>query len=152
MSTHHGRLVSVGLVVLAAALAGCGEVTVGGDPPAAGPDSGIGGDYVSNGAPNPPFPAGSGPIRLTLRDGEISFTASCNHFSGQGTWDDGVLRTSALGGTEMGCPGTRQKQDEWMVDFFGSDPQIRLDGTDVSIRSGGTEVGFVPAGGRAGIG
>lgn len=144
MSTHHLRLVPAGLVVLAAALVGCGEAT-GDDPPAAGAGSPIDGDYVSDGAPNPPFRDGSEPIRLRLRDGEISFSASCNQFSGQATWDDGVLRTSALGGTEMGCPGTRQTQDEWMIDFFGSTPTLELDGTDLAIRSGKDRVWFVPA-------
>jgi heat shock protein HslJ len=146
MSTHHLRLVSVGLVVLvgqAATLVGCGEATVD-DPPAVGARSAIDGDYLSNGAPNPPFRDGSEPIRLTLRDGEISFTASCNHFSGQATWDDGVLRTSALGGTEMGCPGPRQTQDEWMIEFFGSSPTLELNGTDLAVRSDTDRVWFVP--------
>ena len=144
MSTHHLRLVPAGLVVLAAVLAGCGEAT-GDDPPAVGAGSAIDGDYVSDGAPNPPFRDRSEPIRLTLRDGQISFTASCNQFSGEATWDDGVLRTSALGGTEMGCPGARQSQDEWMIDFFGSTPTLEPDGTDLSIRSGKDRVWFVPA-------
>ena len=141
MSTHHLRLVSAGLVVLAASLAGCGDVTVTG---VGTPNDPVGGEYVGDG-PVRLFPDGSEPIRLTLRDGEISFTASCNHFSGQATWDDGVLRTSALGGTEMGCPGPRQAQDEWMVDFFGSSPTLELDGTDLAVRSDRHEVWFVPA-------
>jgi heat shock protein HslJ len=142
MDTHHPRLAPA-LAVVAAALTGCGVAT--GDPPAGDGDRGIGGDYVSDGAPNPPFAHGSPPIRLTLRDGEISFTASCNQFSGQATWDAGVLRTGALGGTEMGCPGARQKQDEWMIDFFGSSPTLELDGTDIAVRSDEARVRFVPA-------
>jgi len=135
-----------GLVALSALLVGCGEVTdATGDPPAGGADEGIDGGYVSDGVPNPPFSDGSGPIRLTLRAGKISFTASCNHFSGQATWDGGVLRTSALGGTEMGCPGVRQAQDEWMVKFFGSSPTLELDGTDLAVRSDDAQVWFVPA-------
>jgi heat shock protein HslJ len=145
MITPHPWLVPAGLVVVAATLVGCGEATVE-DPSAASGGSAIDGDYLSNGAPNPPFRDGSEPIRLTLRDGEISFTASCNHFSGQATWDDGVLRTSALGGTEMGCPGDRQTQDEWMIDFFGSTPTLELDGTDLAVRSEKQKVWFVPEG------
>jgi heat shock protein HslJ len=139
MSTHHLRLASVGLIALAAALVGCGEESAVGEP-----TDDLGGEYVGEG-PVRLFPDGSGPIRLTLRDGEISFTASCNHFSGQATWDDGVLRTSTLGGTEMGCPGARQTQDEWMVDFFGSSPTLELDGTDLAVRSDTDRVWFVPA-------
>ncbi len=129
------------LIALAAALVGCGEDTGASPDPGAG--SAIDGDYVGDG-PVRLFPDGSEPIRLTLRDGEISFAASCNHFSGRATWDDGVLRTSTLGGTEMGCPGIRQEQDEWMVDFFGSTPTLELDGTDLAVRANTHEVWFVP--------
>ncbi len=141
MSTHPAaRAPRAGPV--SSLLLGCGEVTAD-EPPSPGADSGIDGEYVGDG-PVRLFPDGSAPIRLTLRDGEISFTASCNHFSGQATWDDGVLRTSALGGTEMGCPGARQAQDEWMVDFFGSSPELELDGTDLAIRSGKARCGSCP--------
>jgi heat shock protein HslJ len=88
--------------------------------------------------------AGCG-VNSVQATGEISFTASCNHFSGMARWDDGVLHTGALGGTEMGCPDARRAQDEWMVDFFGSGPAIHRDGTDVRLRSGQDVVRFVPA-------
>ena len=139
MSTHL-RLAPVGLIALAAALAGCGDVTVEG---IGDPTDPLAGEYVGDG-PVRVFPDGSAPIRLTLRGGEISFTASCNHFSGHATWDD-TLRTGALGGTEMGCPGARQKQDKWMVQFFGSSPRLELDGTDLVVRSRSFEVRFAPA-------
>jgi heat shock protein HslJ len=139
MSTHP-RLAPAGLVVLSLVLAGCGETAVGiGEP-----TDDLAGEYVGDG-PVRLFPDGSAPIRLTLRDGEISFTAGCNQFAGHAIWDDGVLRTSALGGTEMGCPGIRQEQDEWMVDFFGSSPRVALDGTDLAVRSDKDRVWFVPA-------
>jgi len=147
MSTHP-RLAPAGLVVLSLVLAGCGVDSVQG---IGEPTNDLDGNYVSEGAPGPPFRDGSEPIRLTLHDGEIAFTAACNHFSGRATWDDGVLRTSALGGTEMGCPGARQTQDDWMIEFFGSEPTIHSDGTDIRLRSGQDEVWFVPASqGRSG--
>jgi heat shock protein HslJ len=132
-------LAAMGLV-LSSALAGCGEDTGAAEDPV----TRIDGDYVSDGAPDPPFADGSEPIRLTLHDGQISFTATCNHFSGEATWDDGVLRTSALGGTEMGCIGAGHDQDEWMVEFFGSSPELELDGTDLAVSSDSAEVWFVP--------
>jgi heat shock protein HslJ len=144
MTTHHLRLASVGLVALAAVLTGCGEEHVQGFLDPGAPADPVGGEYVGDG-PVRLFPDGSEPIRLTLRDGEISFTAGCNHFSGHATWDDGVLRTSAVGGTEMGCPGARQMQDNWMIDFFGSSPALELDGTDLAVRSDEARVWFVPA-------
>lgn len=131
MSTLLARLASAGLVVLAVVLSACGEESVQGSGDRV---HAVDGEYVGDG-PARLFPDGSAPIRLTLGDGEISFTASCNHFSGLASWDDGVLRTGALGGTEMGCPGLRQRQDEWMVDFFGSSPTLELDGTDLRLRA-----------------
>lgn len=140
MSTHLVRLASAGMV-LAAALSACAEESVQGIRDPLRP---VDVEYVGDG-PSRLFPDGSAPIRLTLRDGEISFVSSCNQFSGQASWDDGVLRTGPLGGTEMGCPGLRQRQDAWMVDFFGSSPRLALNGTDLSLRSGGDRVWFVPA-------
>jgi heat shock protein HslJ len=56
-----------------------------------------------------------------------------------------MLRTSALGGTEMGCPGAGHAQDEWMVELFGSSPELELDGTAaLAVRSEAAEVWFVP--------
>jgi heat shock protein HslJ len=144
MTIHHLWLAPVGLVVLAAVLSGCGEEHVQGFPDPGAPTDPMAGEYVGDG-PVRLFPDGSEPIRLTLRKGEISFTAGCNQFSGQATWDDGVLRTSGLGGTAMGCPDNGQEQDEWMVDFFGSSPTLELDGTDLAVRSDEARVWFVPA-------
>jgi heat shock protein HslJ len=141
MTIHHLRLASVGLVALAAVLTGCGEERVQGFLDPGAPADPVRGEYVADG-PVRIFPDGSAPIRLTLRGGEISFTAGCNHFSGRATWDDGVLRTSVLGGTEMGCPGARQEQDEWMIDFFGSSPTLELNGTGLAVRAGPDEVVF----------
>jgi heat shock protein HslJ len=128
MSTHP-RFAPAGLVLLSLVLAGCGEESVEaiGEPTYAG-------EYVAPG-PNPPFRAGSAPIRLTLRDGGISFTASCNHFFADASMTGGVLRTSSLGGTEIGCLGRRQAEDGWMVEFFGSSPRVALDGGDLVVGS-----------------
>lgn len=144
MTIHRLLLAPVGLVALAAVFTGCGEEHVQGFLDPGAPADPVGGEYVGDG-PVRLFPDGSEPIRLTLRKGEISFTAGCNQFSGQASWEDGVLRTSGLGGTEMGCPGARQKQDEWMVHFFGSSPRLELDGTDLAVRSDRERVWFVQA-------
>ena len=122
-------------------LVACGEENVQG---IGEPTSGIGGEYVGHG-PVPLFPDGSEPIRLTLQDGEVGFSSGCNQFGGTATWADGVLRTSGLGGTEMGCEPRLHRQDEWMVELFGSEPTLELDGTDLVVRSGSEEVWFVPA-------
>jgi heat shock protein HslJ len=141
-----GRI--VGLALLLPLLAACGSDTA--TPGDADPDLAIGGDYVSNGLPAP-FKDGD-VMRLTLDDGSIGFQATCNSMSGNASWDDGVLRVDSIGGTEMGCPGAGFDQDEWLVDFFSSEPAVALDGDDLSITRGDDTIWFVPAeeGGGAG--
>ena len=134
-----GRI--VGLALLLLLLGACGSDTA--TPAASDPDPAIGGDYVSDGLP---APFGDGDVlRLTLADGTASFQATCNSMSGNATWDDGVLRVDNIGGTEMGCPGAGFAQDEWLVDFFSSEPTVTLDGDDVSLTSGEDTIWFVPA-------
>jgi heat shock protein HslJ len=134
-----GRI--VGLALLLPLLAACGSDTA--TPGDADPDLAIGGDYVSNGLPAP-FQDGD-VMRLTLDDGSIGFQATCNSMSGNASWDDGVLRVDTIGGTEMGCPGAGFDQDEWLVDFFSSEPAVALDGDDLSITRGDDTIWFVPA-------
>lgn len=133
-----GRI--LGLALLLPLLAACGSETA---TPRVAPDPGIGGDYVSNGLPAP-FEDGD-VMRLTLADGTISFQATCNSMSGNATWDEGVLRVDTIGGTEMGCPGAGFDQDEWLVDFFSSEPAVALDGDDLSITRDEDTIWFVPA-------
>lgn len=138
-----GRI--AGLTLILGLASGCGSdtATPGDGDGDATRDQGIGGDYVSDGLPDP---FGEGDVlRLTLADGTISFQATCNTMSGNATWDDGALVVTNVGGTEMGCPGAGFEQDEWLVDFFTSEPAIRLDGDDVAVTRGADEIWFVPA-------
>ena len=134
------------LVLLAALplLAACGAESAasprGGGVPPEGPAAG---DYVADDLPAP-FEAGD-TLHVTLGDGEISFRATCNTMSGPTDWDDSVLRTSNLAGTEMGCPGSGSDQDEWLVDFFTSSPAFQVDGTDVRLATDEDEIWLVPA-------
>lgn len=135
------RLVLLAGVLL---LAACGAHSAGssrdGQVPAEGPADG---DYVADGLPAP-FEAGD-MLRVTLRDGNVLFQATCNTTSGLVDWDDGVLRTSSLGGTEIGCPGPGPEQDEWLVDFFTSSPAFQVDDTGVRIANDDDEIWLVPA-------
>ncbi|MGZ5401128.1 MAG: META domain-containing protein, partial [Nocardioides sp.] len=135
------------LALLAALLllAACGSDTAAPPlaTPATGPAEEPAGDYVADGLPSP-FEDGD-TLRVTVRDGEISFHATCNTMSGRVAWEDGELRISNLGGTEMGCQGAGLEQDEWLVDFFSSSPDVTVDGTDVRLASGDDEIWLVPA-------
>ncbi len=134
-----GRI--AGLALMLSLTAACGSDTA--TPAADGsPDRRTGTDYVSDGLPAP-FVEGD-VLRLTLGEGTISFQATCNTFSGNLEREGDVLHVSNLGGTEMGCPGAGQKQDQWLVDFFSAGPTETMDGTDLALRNGDVEIWFVP--------
>lgn len=136
----HRFVLLVALLLLAACGADSAGSSRGGRVPAEGPAVG---DFVAAGLPAP-FEAGD-TLRVTLGDGEISFQATCNMTSGLIDWDDGVLRTSSLGGTEMGCPGPGSEQDEWLVDFFTSSPAFQVGGSGVRLANDDNEIWLVPA-------
>ncbi len=121
-------------------LVGCGSAAA--PPVADGPA--LAGDYVADGLPAP-YAEGDA-LRVTFQDGEVSFSATCNQMSGTADWSDRRLDVSSVGGTEMGCPGRGAAQDEWLVDFFTSQPSLTVDGTDVRLASGDVEIWLVPAG------
>lgn len=53
-------------------------------------------------------------------DGDrLSANAGCNHLFGTASLAGGTLTVSAMGGTEMGCPGGGNEQDAWLVDLLG---------------------------------
>ena len=137
-------LVAVTMLAGAAVLAGCGT---SGGPGSGGDDAGntvpgrIGGDSVADAVRTP---HGDVRLRMTLADGRLAFSGECNHFEADASWDDGTLVAGDIGGTEMGCPGPRQGQDEWLVRFFSARPRLHLDGDDVSARALGRTVWFVP--------
>ena len=124
-------------------LAACGTGTETPPQGTPAPADGPVGDYVAEALPAP-FVDGD-TLRVTFRDGEISFQATCNTMSGLADWDDGVLRVSSVGGTEMGCPGAGFEQDEWLVDFFTSSPDLTVDGNDVRLANDDDEIWLVPA-------
>lgn len=133
----------VGTLLLLPLLVGCGSDDA---PPVAdggtdGPT--LAGEYVADGLPAP-YAEGD-VLRVTFREGEVSFSATCNQMSGTADWSGGTLDVSSVGGTEMGCPGDGVAQDEWLVDFFTSRPSLEVDGTDVRLASGDTELWLVPA-------
>ena len=130
------RIASLALMLSLAAACGSDTATPADD--GSEPDRRTGTDYVSNGLPAP-FVEGD-VLRLTLGEDMISFQATCNIFSGNVEREGDVLHVSNLGGTEMGCPGAGQKQDQWLVDFFSAGPTTTMDGTDLALRNGDVEI------------
>lgn len=130
------------LVLLLAPLAACGtEGGVNPVDPEPGEQLPIG-EFVTESLPDP-----FGPIdraRVTFRDGEVSFSATCNSMSGTARVDDGVLEVDDVGGTEMGCPGAGHEQDEWLVGFLTGRPRLETLDVGLSLTSGGTTLRLLP--------
>ncbi len=65
-------------------------------------------------------------LRLSFKDGKLDAHAGCNHLSGTGRLDDGLL----LGGidvtTDMGCDRPLMAQDTWFSGFLSSSPRAAV--------------------------
>ena len=103
------------------------------------------GDYVADVLP-PPYAAGDR-LRLTVRKHEVSAQATCNTFSGRADWGDGVLEASRLGGTEIGCMGDGHAEDEWLVDFLTSSPEVTVVDGGLLLTGDRAEIRLVLGGG-----
>ena len=131
------------VVVALLALGACGHRTdVGGavDPGADRPSPG---DYVADDLP-PPYAAGDR-LWLTVREDEVSAQATCNTFSGPADWGGGVLELSRLAGTEMGCRGDGHAQDDWLVDFLTSSPEVTVVDGGMLLTGEQAELRLAPA-------
>lgn len=115
-----------------------------GDP--AGSDAGVpeAGDYVATELPSI-YQAGD-KVSLTVRDGEITLSATCNTFSGQADWAEGTLTVTGLAGTEMGCPEDAMAQDEWLTGFVTDSPAWRADDGGIILTEGDNTLDFRPHG------
>jgi heat shock protein HslJ len=56
----------------------------------------------------------------------VSASAGCNSFFGACDIEDGTLRVSMLGSTEIGCPGPLGAQDDWLSMFLLAGPTLEL--------------------------
>ncbi|QZY29989.1 META domain-containing protein [Nocardioides coralli] len=110
------------LLLLLLPLVACGSETgrTAGEPP--WPGELPSGEFVVASLPAP-FQSGDR-ARVDFREGEVSFSATCNTMTGTARVVDGVLEVDGVGGTEMGCPGAGHDQDAWLVDFFTGRPQL----------------------------
>lgn len=138
-----GRHAWLVIGVAALLLSGCGQRI---DDPGPGATDPGAGDYVSDTVPGPHFRGDGAPLlRMTLRDGQVRFSADCNTFFGTATWQGGSFTARNIGGTEMGCSPARHQRDEWLVDFFTRADRIERSGTDIALHAGRETIWFVPA-------
>jgi heat shock protein HslJ len=78
----------------------------------------VGSEVSEDGAPRPLVEGSM--LRVSLSaEGTIAAGAGCNNFSGRidlDELDDGTLRASALGSTEMACSEALAEQEQWFAD------------------------------------
>jgi heat shock protein HslJ len=152
---HHlpRRAAYTSLLIAVLAGAGCGDQagsapagppagTAGATPPAGlGDRQWLSTEVTVGGADRPVEPGTT--LVVSFDDTTVSATAGCNRFGGSARWDGATLVVEGLGGTEMACPSPLMRQDEWLVDFLTSLPQVAIDDDRMTMQSGETTVSYV---------
>lgn len=75
-------------------------------------------------------------VRVGFDADRLSAKAGCNTIFGSAQWAGGVLETSRLASTMMGCSPELLAQDAWLIGFLESGPTIALDGSTLTISDG----------------
>lgn len=87
-------------------------------------------------------------IRLTFDEKRgLGWRAGCNHFGAKARITADTLLVGQVVGTEIGCPDDLQEQDEWVIDFFDSDPIWRLSDERLVLTSDGSVIELEGKGG-----
>jgi len=132
---------AAGMVAVLMVLAGCGSEAS---------SAGSGGGDASDGTPAEPDLDGrtflstrvspeplvhGTRIRLSFEEPTLRVTGGCNHIGADYSIDDDRLVTTAMAGTEMGCPPPLMEQDRWLTDVLSSEPALTLDGKKLTLRA-----------------
>jgi heat shock protein HslJ len=134
---------TITLMLLAVALAGCGRAAVSQAGTADAEPWGrtfLSTSVTENGQPRP-LVAGT---RITLNfveDGHrLGAQAGCNSMGGQASFAGGRLVVGDLATTEMGCDPPRHAQDEWLASFLTSRPEWGTSGSTLTLDNGTTRI------------
>lgn len=74
-------------------------------------------------------------VSISIQEDQFRFSAGCNGHSGEYTFCDGSLCIDGMSSTAIGCDEPRHDQDEWLADFFTSEPTLVPDGDRVSFET-----------------
>lgn len=74
-------------------------------------------------------------IRVGFRDEAITWTAGCNQFGADLRIDGDQLDLGQAAGTAVGCRPELRRQDEWIEDFFASNPSWQLEDDQLTLES-----------------
>jgi heat shock protein HslJ len=77
-------------------------------------------------------------INLTFSDNDLSVQAGCNTLGGAYRLEGDRLIVDQLGGTEMGCDTPRHDQDQWLADFFTSQPTAEIAQDTITLKAAGS--------------
>jgi heat shock protein HslJ len=132
-----GAKLIVVLGIAAVIATGCGS---SGDGDVAGTlwhSSYVSTNFVEAGQPKALAPH----TRLSLAFGNsrsrpMSWSAGCNSFGAEVQITEQTLEVGEIGGTLIGCMPKLEAQDEWLSDFFASNPEWRLTGNQLTLTSG----------------
>jgi heat shock protein HslJ len=64
---------------------------------------------------------------------EFAMHAGCNHIAGGFTLNEGVITTTYLMMTEMGCTQSLMAQDDWLIQFMSLGPTLVLEGAQLTL-------------------
>lgn len=70
------------------------------------------------------------------RGPEVAWSAGCNSISSVGTLEDGRLRLGELASTEIECAEPEHSREQWLTQFFLSEPTWEPRDGGVVLRSG----------------
>ncbi len=133
------------IALLTVLLVGCS--TAGADPSDAGGSADVDGrtflstDVIQDGDELPLVDGTQ--IRLAFADDQLSANAGCNTIGGTYSTDGETLAFTGGGMTEMGCDPDLHAQDDWLIEFLGSNPEMALDGDELTLTSGGVTMTLV---------
>ena len=85
-------------------------------------------------------------VSLSFEDGLVGATAGCNNMSGGYEITDGALVVAQMAQTMMACPDDLAAQDQWLVEFLQSSPEIALDGETLTLTGADASMGLAEAG------
>ncbi len=130
--------------LFAALLAGCGNDNAG-QPELSAADL-LGHSFasmeVTEGGESRPLVGDTFIVVVFAREDEdvVRFRAGCNTFGAGVEITDDRLLVGRIVGTEMRCPADLARQEKWVSDFFGSDPNTELSRDVLTLTSGETVV------------
>src|SRR5690242_20537597 len=133
------RMIALAGAGLLLTLAACGNETP------AGGGSLTGNAYLSTSVTEDGKPktlAGNTRVRLDFADDDrLNANAGCNSMQAPVSTGGGKLTLKEPAAmTDMGCPGGRQQQDTWLLEFLQQKPSWKLDGDTLTLTTGRTTI------------